>query len=60
MKSGPKLLLDQRTPLSSSLKVTRGKKREGEGGEGMEDKQTYKIINQFGSKSDSGIAVILQ
>ena len=58
--SGPKLLLDQRTPPSSSLKVTHGKKKKARGGGGREDKQTYKIINQFGSKSDSGIAVILQ
>ena len=33
-KRGPKLLLDQRTPPSSSLKVTRRKKRKGEGGKG--------------------------
>ena len=27
---------------------------------GREDEKTYKIINQFGSKIDPGIAVILQ
>ena len=32
----------------------------GGGGEGREDRLTYNIINQFGSKSDPGIAVILQ
>ena len=59
-KGGPKLLLDQPTPSSSSLKVTRKKKETKGGGGGREDKQTYKIINQFGNKSDPGIAVMLQ
>ena len=59
-KGGPKLLLDQRTPPSSSLKVTRRKIETKGGGGGREDKQTYKIINQFGNKSDPGIAVMLQ
>ena len=45
--------------LHSRLRVGKKEKARG-GGEGMEDKQTYKIINQFGRKSDSGIAVILQ
>ena len=52
-RGGPKFLLDQRTPSSSSLKVTRGKKKGGWG----RSKQTKKIINQFGSKS--GPAIIL-
>ena len=33
-KEGPKLLLDQRTTPSSSLKVTRGKKKKEKAGEG--------------------------
>ena len=45
--------------LHSRLRVGKKEKARGGGG-GMKDKQTYKIINQFGSKSDSGIAVILQ
>ena len=39
---------------SSSLKVTRGKKKEG----GGRSKQTKKIINQFGHKSDPAIIVV--
>ena len=39
-RGGPKLLLDQHTPPSSSLKVTRGKKKRWE-----RSKQTKKIIN---------------
>ena len=42
--------------LHSRLRAEKKEKARG----GREDKQTYKIINQFGSKSDSGIAVILQ
>ena len=53
-RGGPKFLLDQRTPSSSSLKVTRGKKKEG----GGRSKQTKKIINQFGRKSDPAIILV--
>ena len=51
-KEGPKLLLDQRTTPSSSLKVTRGKKKREGGGRSKEIK---KIINQFARKSDPAI-----
>ena len=53
-RGGPKFLLNQRTPPSSSLKVTRGEKKEG----GGRSKQTKKIINQFGHKSDPAIIVV--
>ena len=38
-KEGPKLLLDQRTTPSSSLKVTRGKKKKEKAGEGARNKE---------------------
>ena len=50
-------LTNAHLPLLHS-RLRAGKKEKARGG--REDKQTYKIINQFGSKSDSGIAVILQ
>ena len=52
-RCGPKFLLDQRTPPSSSLEVTRGKKKGG-----GRSKQIKKIINQFGRKSGPAIIVV--
>ena len=54
-KGGPKFLLDQRTPSSSSLKVTRGKKKKEGGGR---SKQTKKIINHFVRRSDPAIILV--
>ena len=52
-------LTNAHLPLLHS-RLRAGKKEKARGGGRREDKQTYKIINQFGSKSDSGIAVIVQ